>query len=130
MSSSSSSCLKVAVKQHIKEKQNQYFFLSFVFVVILRDFSFEIIHSTMALAVQQVSSMASSTSLTTVSTNSTTSRPTRPVTAAANRNLNTKFIVDWNDSSASTSLNKIKTNDENLQEAFQRFRQQRMVSLK
>ncbi|CAF0799755.1 unnamed protein product [Rotaria sordida] len=78
----------------------------------------------MALAVQSVSSLSSA--VTTVSTRSSSLRTSRPTTASTNRTMNTKFVVDWSDSTTLTSPNKTKTNDNNLQEAFQRFREQRM----
>lgn len=91
---------------------------------LLVSFAFVIIVFQMALAVQHVSS-----SVNTVTSHSSSSlRNSRPLTAGANRPMNTKFVVDWNNSS--TSANKTKTNDDNLQEAFRRFREQRMVSLK
>ncbi|CAF2423014.1 unnamed protein product [Rotaria sp. Silwood2] len=80
----------------------------------------------MALAVQSVSSLSSA--VTTVSTRSSTLRTSRPMTASTNRSMNTKFVVDWNNSS--TSSNKTKTNDDNLQEAFCRFREQRMDEIR
>jgi len=81
----------------------------------------------MALAVQNVSLLPSVSS--SVSSRSSSLRPSRPITANANRDLNTKFVVDWNNPAILTSSNKTKTNDENLQEAFRRFREQRMVCL-
>ncbi|CAF0851432.1 unnamed protein product [Rotaria sordida] len=78
----------------------------------------------MALAVQSVSSLSSA--VTTVSTRSSSLRTSRPTTASTNRTMNTKFVVDWSDSTTLTSPNKTKTNDNNLQEAFQQFREQRM----
>ncbi|CAF0834722.1 unnamed protein product [Rotaria sp. Silwood1] len=82
----------------------------------------------MALAVQSVSSLSSA--VTTVSTRSSSLRTSRPLTASTNRTSNTKFVVDWNDSSTSASSNKTKTNDDNLQEAFRRFREQRMDEIR
>jgi hypothetical protein len=56
------------------------------------------------------------------------------MTAKSNQTRSTKFLVDWNYPGtlkpSSPSLTKTKTDDENLQEAFQRFREQRMVCLK
>jgi hypothetical protein len=51
----------------------------------------------------------------------------RPIKTNANQTINTKFVVDW--TNPTTLSNKTKTNDENLQNAFRRFREQRMVCL-
>ena len=75
----------------------------------------------MALAMQTVSS----TPISNVSNRSSSSiRNSRPLTAnnPSRYANNTKFIVDWNNPST-----KNKSNTDNLQDAFQRFRQQRMV---
>ena len=73
----------------------------------------------MALAVQ---------SGTTPSNRPISRRNSRVMTANPTRNVNTQFVVDWNNPSVSTVTDKAKTNDENLQEAFRRFREQRMVN--
>ncbi len=55
-------------------------------------------------------------------------RNSRAMTANPTRNVNTQFVVDWNNPSTLTAADKTKTSDENLQEAFRRFREQRMVN--
>jgi hypothetical protein len=85
----------------------------------LKSFCFFII---MALAVQPLSSLLSAVPA--VSTPSSSIRNSRPMTAVhSNRTIDTKFVVDWNNPSAKT-----KTTNENLQEAFRQFREQRIVS--
>ena len=74
----------------------------------------------MALAVQSVSALPTS-AIPTVRGNS------RPMTRNVPATVNTKFVVDWSSPSTSASANKTKSNDENLQEAFRRFREERMV---
>lgn len=74
----------------------------------------------MALAVQSVSALPSS-AMPTVRGNS------RPMTSNSPATVNTKFVVDWSSPAASASASKAKSDDENLQEAFRRFREQRMV---
>ncbi|CAF1676940.1 unnamed protein product [Rotaria magnacalcarata] len=76
----------------------------------------------MALAVQNVSSMSAGG--TTTPAQSSSLRAARPMTAGTNRSANSKFVVDW--TTGSTPSNKTKSNDDNLQEAFRRFREQRM----
>jgi hypothetical protein len=67
---------------------------------------------------------------TVVPPSSSSIRSTRPMTANPRQTLDKKFVVDWNNPATVTStINKTKTDDENLQEAFHRFRQQRMVCL-
>ncbi|CAF1285684.1 unnamed protein product [Adineta steineri] len=86
----------------------------------------------MALAVQPVTSSSSSLS-SVVSSVSTRSSPStiRPMINNSNRSVNTKFIVDWNSPSKTTALsNKTKTTDDNLQDAFRRFREQRMEEMR
>jgi hypothetical protein len=85
----------------------------------------------MALAVEAASSITSK--MTAVSTLPSSIRTSRPMTANPNRTISANFVVDWNNPAtlkSSSSLNKTKTDDENLQEAFRRFREQRMVCLK
>jgi hypothetical protein len=82
----------------------------------------------MAVAMQPVTSLSSAVPA--ISTHTSSIRNSRAMTAKPNRILNTKFVVDWNNPSTLTSLNKTKTNAENLQEAFRRFREQRIVCLK
>jgi hypothetical protein len=77
----------------------------------------------MALAVQ--TSLSSNVPV--VSNHSSSIRTSRAVTAKPNRSLSTKFVVDWNNPSTLAASNKTKTNDDNLQEAFRRFREQRIV---
>jgi len=79
----------------------------------------------MALAVQPVSSLSSTVPV--GSNHSSSIRTSRPMTTKPNRTISTKFVVDWNNPSTVTASNKTKTNEENLQEAFRQFRQQRMV---
>lgn len=80
----------------------------------------------MALALQPVTSITSTIPVVSSSHSSSSSvRTSRPMTAKSNRTLNTNFVVDWNNPS---TANKTKTNeDNNLQEAFRQFREQRMV---
>ncbi len=79
----------------------------------------------MALAVQPASSLSSTVPV--GSNHSSSIRTSRPITAKTNRAISTKFVVDWNNPSTLTTSNTTKTSDENLQEAFRQFRQQRMV---
>jgi hypothetical protein len=60
---------------------------------------------------------------------STHSSLSRPIKTNANQTINTKFVVDWTNPTTLPLSNKTKTNDENLQNAFRRFREQRMVCL-
>jgi hypothetical protein len=78
----------------------------------------------MALVVQSGSSTVPA-----VSSHSPSRRNSRPMTANPTETVNTKFVVDWNNPSTVKSTNKSKTNDDDdLQEAFRRFREQRMVN--
>lgn len=99
------------------EKKNGRFFSNTNFS-LSRSRSFIWISFIMALAVQSVTSSHPSSI-------STGQRTSRPITANPSDSANTKFVVDW--SSSSTSTNRTKATDENLQEAFRRFREQRMV---
>ncbi|CAF1334184.1 unnamed protein product [Adineta steineri] len=84
----------------------------------------------MALAVQPVTSSSLSSVVSSVSTRSSPST-IRPTINNSNRSVNTKFIVDWNSPSKTTALsNKTKTTDDNLQDAFRRFREQRMEEMR
>lgn len=74
----------------------------------------------MALAVQSISALPSS-AIPTVRGNS------RPMTSNASASATTNFMVDWSNPASSASPNKTRSNDENLQEAFRRFREQRLV---
>lgn len=75
----------------------------------------------MALAVQSVKSTLDSSSKT-----------TQPMSIRTKGTANAKFVVDWNSpttttTTASTISTQAKAKNENLQDAFRRFREQRMV---
>ncbi|UJR27304.1 hypothetical protein I4U23_008599 [Adineta vaga] len=81
----------------------------------------------MALSVQSVTSSLESSS-----------QSMKPVSVSSKRSVNTKFVVDWNSSAttktaaaaATSVLNQSKAKNENLQDAFRRFREQRMDEMR